>query len=128
MCCGALDRAMRQEDGDGPGFSVSRQNFLAAQIWGPTETVVGGGGLRRCVEERGGQKCWDKFLRDLVRSGVEAAGNRWRDDPSNHHEFAPRWDHDKLGKRTMILIKIQAQGVDHTIAQFHANRSEERRV
>src|SRR6202158_6405225 len=82
----SLYLAMRQVDRDGQEFCVFAQDCLAAHVGGPTKTVVGGGWFRRCVEERGGQKCWNKVLRDLICPRWKAAGDTRGDGSSHFHE------------------------------------------
>jgi hypothetical protein len=77
---------MRQVDRDGKEFCVSRQDFLAVHVGGPTKTVVGCGWFRRWVEQRRWQKCRNKVLRDLIRPGWEGTGDTRRDGSLRLHE------------------------------------------
>src|SRR6266851_9832871 len=121
MSCRSLDRAMRQVDRGGKEFCVSRQDFLAVHVGGPTKTVVGGGRFRRWVEKRGWQKCRNKVLRDLIRPRREAAGDTWRHGPSHLHECTAGRRCAELGKCTMVLIEIKSPGISDAVAQSHAD-------
>src|ERR1700676_4297834 len=114
-----LNRAMRQVDRNFQRLGVLRQDFLAANVEGPTKTVVGSDLFRCGVEKRGWQKCRNEVLRELARPGAEVSGNARCHDPSERHERTARRSPEKLGERAMALIEVEPSRIVDHVAQSY---------